>query len=249
MLTAALLLAGALPLMAQPAKFDLNQILTRMEQARVLAKQTGPFVLTREYRMYHGDDSNPTSEVKAQISVMPPNRRDFKIVEAKGNSRGETVVRKILEHEARDEKADPPPGAIIRENYNFTYLGEEQFQGIPCYVLALHPKREATSLIEGKAWVDANSFLVRKIEGSLSKSPSWWVRGVWVNVEFGEVGGVWMQTSTDATADVRLLGKYTVDGWATGVQAEPALASQMGPRHFKKRHGRGVPAEVVLMPR
>ncbi len=222
----ALLTGGAL---AQQAP-DLNQIVTHMEEARVRAKQTEPFLLTREYRMFHGDDTKPTSEVKAEINVIPPTERDYKIVSAKGSDRGETVVRKILEHEAAAEKSTPPPTAIVHQNYEFGYEGEAQFQGARCYVLSLKPKRKDPALVEGRAWIDANSYLIRKIEGQMSKSPSWWVKDVQLVVLFGEIGGVWTQLSSDAVADIRILGKYSVIGTATNLQTAPAAAANRVPK-------------------
>ncbi len=222
----ALLAGGAL---AQPAP-DLSQIVSRMEEARLRAKQTEPFMLTREYTMFHADDVRPTAEVKAEISVVPPTEREYKIVSSKGNDRGEKVIRKILDHEAEAEKSTPPPTAIVHENYDFSFEGEADFQGAHCYVLSLKPKRKDPALVEGRAWVDANSFLIRKIEGEMSKSPSWWVKSVQLTVLFGEIGGVWTQLSSDAVADVRVLGKYSVIGRATNLQTATTAASNRVPK-------------------
>jgi len=209
---------------------DLNQIVSRMEEARLRAKQTEPFLLTREYRMFHGNDSWPTSEVKAEINVVPPTERDYKIVSSKGNDRGEKVVRKILDHEAEAEKSTPPPTAVVHQNYDFALEGEASFQGARCYVLSLKPKRKDPALVEGRAWVDANTFLIRKIEGQMSKSPSWWVKDVQLTVLFGEIGGVWTQLSSDAVADVRILGRYSVTGRATDLQTATTAAANRPPK-------------------
>jgi hypothetical protein len=223
---------------------SLDYIVTQMEEARSTVKATEPFQLTREYQMFHGDDATPASEVKAEINVVPPRDRDFKIVEAKGSDRGEKVVRKILEHEAKAEKSDPAPTAIVRQNYDFSYAGEARLDGLRCYLLQLHPKRKDTSLVEGTAWVDANSYLVRKIEGDLSKSPSWMVKSVKLTVLFGEVGGVWMQTMSHAIADVRILGKYVVEGRALNVQTASSVAS-IRPKKNSMRGRSVLPAEAL----
>jgi Outer membrane lipoprotein-sorting protein len=241
------LAAAILPLAAlaeQPA--GLDQIISKMEQARLSSKNTVPFQVTREYRMYHGDEAKPTSEVKAEINVMPTNARDYRILESKGNDRGEKVVRKILDHESEAEKDPTPPSAIIRENYDFQLLGEENFQGARCYVLKLQPKRKDPALVEGRAWVDSNSFLVRKVEGEMSKSPSWWVKDVKLTVLFGELNGIWTQTATDAIANLHVLGKYTVSGRSTNLQ--PAMSVGANYRQKKipirARHT-GLPATVI----
>jgi hypothetical protein len=230
LLTAAIGLAISVPLHSRAQQrsapsLSAGEIVSRMEAARLLSKDTVPFLLQREYRMYHGDDALPMSQVKAEINVVPPHERDYKIVDARGSERGEKIVRKILEHEADAEKSSPPPTAIVHDNYDFRLAGEETLQGSRCYILDLMPKRQDPGLVNGRVWVDASTFLIRKVEGQMAKSPSWWVKGVRLTVLFGEVGGMWMQTSTHAVADVRLVGRYTVAGRATGVQPSSTVAA------------------------
>lgn len=232
----------------QPASSgpSLEEIVSRMEQARLQSKSTVPFQLTRQYRMYHGDEAMPTSEVKAEINVVPPHERDYKIVEAKGSDRGEKVVRKILDHESEAEKTDTPPTALVRQNYDFQLLGQEAFQGVRCFVLGLHPKRKDPSLIEGRAWIDPNTFLVRKVEGEMSKSPSWWVKDVRLTVMFGEIDGIWTQTATTAVANVRVVGRYTVNSRALNLQTAESVATNYRQKKGSSRSRRvGVPAEIM----
>lgn len=228
---------------AEAEHLTVDQVVTRMEEARLRNKQTPPFLLTREYQMFHGDEAKPASQVKAQINVVPPSERDYKIIESEGNDRGEKVVRKILEHEAAAEKAHPSPTAVTRENYDFTDQGHEMFEGVNCYVLGLKPKREEPSLVDGRAWVDPNTFAVRKIEGKMAKSPSWWVKDVDVVVNFGEIGGLWMQTASHAVADVRVIGRYTVLSRALDVQTASAEAVNLPPKKLEHRHN--LPAAFV----
>ena len=225
---------------------SLDEIVSRMEQARVKSKAGVAFQLTREYKMFHGDETKPASQVKAEINFLPPHEKDYKIVESKGNDRGEKVVRKILDHESAAEKSDVPPTAIVRQNYEFQLMGEERFQGARCYVLSLDPKRKDPALVQGRAWVDSDSFLIRKVEGKMSKSPSWWVKDVQLTVLFGEINGIWTQVSSLATADVRVIGRYTVDSRATNLQTAESLAANLRPKKVPLRARRsGVPAEVV----
>lgn len=233
------------PSQAQAEHLTLDQVVNRMEQARLRNKQTPPFLLTREYQMFRGDDATPASQVKAQINVVPPSERDYKIIESQGNDRGEKVVRKILEHEAAAEKLNPSPTAIVRDNYEFTDGGRQMFEGVNCYVLGLKPKREEPSLVEGRAWVDPNTFAIRKIEGKMAKSPSWWVKDVDLVVNFGEIGGVWMQTASQAIADVRVVGKYTVLGRALDVQTGNAVAMNAPQKKAFDRRRNSLPAAFL----
>ncbi len=224
---------------------SVQELVSRMEAARIQSKDTVPFQLTREYRMYHNDESQSASEVKAEISVVPPHEHDYKIIESKGNDRGEKVVRKILDHEAESDKMNPPPSALVSQNYDFSLIGEDHFQGARCFVLELKPKRKDPGLVNGRAWIDAQTYLVRKVEGEMSKSPSWWVKDVKLTVLFGEIGGIWTQLSSDATANVRLLGRYTVAGRATNVQTSSSMASLRQKKALVRERRERVPAQVL----
>ncbi len=223
----------------------LDEIVTRMEAARIRNKVTPAFQLTREYKMFHGDDRSPASDVKAEINVVPPSQRDFRIIDSRGNDRGEKVVRKILEHEANAEKSNPSPTGVTRDNYEFSLAGREVYQGMNCYILNLKPKRQEPSLVEGRAWVDPETFAVRKIEGKMAKSPSWWVKNVNVVINFGDMSGIWMQTASQAVAEVRIVGKYTVEGRALDVQTASSLASTRAVQDKLFIRHSGIPAAFV----
>ena len=62
----------------------------------------------------------------------------------------------------------------------------------------------------GDVWVDASTYLPRRFEGELAKAPSWWVRDVRVAFIYGKVGGMWLQTASEASANVRILGRSTM---------------------------------------
>ena len=224
----------------------LDEIVNRMEEARLRNKTTPPFQLTREYKMFHGDDRSPASDVKAEINVIPPSDREFRIIDSRGSDRGEKVVRKILEHEAQAEKLDPSPTGITRDNYDFSLAGRQFFEGVNCYILNLKPKRQEPSLIDGQAWIDPDTYALRKIEGKMAKSPSWWVKDVNLVVNFGDIAGIWMQTASQAIADVRVIGKYTVVSRAVQVQTASSLAANLGSskKAYSHRHP-GLPATFV----
>ena len=225
---------------------SLDEIITRMEDARDRNKQTSPFLVIREYQMFHGNETTPASQVKAQINVVSPHDREYRILESKGNDRGEKVVRKILDHESQAEKSNPSPTAVVRDNYEFSDQGRQTFEGVNCYVLGLKPKREEPSLIEGRAWVDPTTFGIRKIEGKMAKSPSWWVKDVNLVVNFGEMEGIWIQTATHAVAEVRVIGKYTVFGRALDVQTAGSVASNVpAQKKAYDRHRNGLPAAFL----
>ena len=156
----------------------------------------------------------------------------------------ENVVRKTLEHEATVAR-NPGISSVTPDNYDFELMGKSALGDRLCYVMKLTPKRESKDLIKGYVWVDAERFMVRRAEGKLSKNPSWWVKDVTVKVDYNDVGGVWVQTASNATAKVRLAGDYTLSSQHVRLQRAEisASASNTAPPRAsgKRRMLRGAP--------
>jgi hypothetical protein len=191
---------------------DLNLILQRLEEAQHQdPAQSRPYEVIREYKVFRGDEKQPTSEVMAQINFAPPATKTYKITQARGNSWGEKIVRQLLDRET--ESAKKGLGSqISRTNYDFVFLRQETFGVVPEHVLRIVPKRKDKNLLRGQIWVDARTFRIRRIEGVPAKSPSFWIKDIHITLQFADVSGMWIPTSFDAWATVRLLGLYTLAG-------------------------------------
>jgi hypothetical protein len=167
--------------------------------------------VTREYKVFRGDDKQTTSDVRAQINFVPPNRKTYKIIQTTGQSRGEKMVRELLDLEAEAAKSEKS-SEISRTNYDFVFLRRENFREVPEYVLGILPKRKDKNLLRGQIWVDAGTFRIRRIAGAPARSPSFWLRNIHVTLQYAELGGMWIPVTFDAIATVRILGQYTLAG-------------------------------------
>jgi hypothetical protein len=191
---------------------DLTLILQRLEDIQHQdPAQSRPYELTREYKVFHGSDKKPTSEVTAQINFVPPDMKTYKITQARGNSRGAKMVRELLDRET-DSAKKGRGSEISRANYDFVFLRDENFGDVPEHVLGILPKRKDKNLLRGQIWVDASTFRVRRIEGVPAKSPSFWLKNIHITLQFAPLGGMWVPVTFDAVATVRLLGQYTLAG-------------------------------------
>jgi hypothetical protein len=191
---------------------DLGVILQSIEHAQQQNRaQSRPYQVTRQYRVFRADDKRPISEVTAQINFTPPDTKTYRITQASGNSRGEKIVRAILDQEA-DAAKNSDNSQVSLRNYDFVFLRRENFGIIPEYVLLIIPKRKAKTLLLGQIWVDANTFRIRRIEGVPTKNPSIWIKNIHLTMQFADVRGVWMPISFDAIASVRFVGQYTLTG-------------------------------------
>ncbi len=185
-------------------------IIAHMAQARAENRaRLRPYIVTRDYKLFGKDESKAKSEVTADVAFIPPNSKKYTIAVANGSGLGQILVRRMLANEAEVTK-DYVATDISADNYDFRYLREADTSGHRCYVLELLPKRIDKHLLHGSIWVDANTYLLRRFEGELAKPPSWWVRDVSLTFAYGDVGGMWLQTATEAAADVRILGRSTM---------------------------------------
>ncbi len=213
------------------ATVNLNAIVEHMEAAAESNRANyRPYVITRDYLFFESGSDTPGSEVKAEVSFVPPDKKEFRITESKGSSRAEKVVRNILENESKAAATGRAPGAVSTENYTFTYLGEGQFEGNACFILGLQPHEAAKSLVVGRAWVDKRTYLVHRIDGEMSKLPSWWLKSVHLTLDFGDLDGMWIQKATRAVAEVRIFGTHVMNERAINFESGPAVAKSARPR-------------------
>jgi hypothetical protein len=200
---------------------DLNLVVQRLEEVQHQdPARSRPYEVRREYKVFRGFDKQPTSEVMAQINFVPPNIKTYKIIQTRGNSRGEKIVRELLDRET--ESAKKGVGSeITRANYDFVFLRQENFGVVPEYVLRIVPKRKDKYLLRGWIWVDASTFRIRRIEGVPAKSPSLWIKGIHITLQYAELGDMWVPISFDAIATVRFLrGVHT--WWPQYPSPQPA---------------------------
>ena len=234
-------------------RLELASIIQRMQQAEANLARQAPYEVTREYRLFSGQNATPTSQVLAVVNFRAAEGKDYRIEQESGSNRGDQVVRRILAHEV-EESTRPTQAqarALTADNYKFELVSETLLDGHPCYVLSLTPKRKDTNLIAGEAWVDKNSFLVRHIEGELVKTPSWWLKRVSVKITFSDVQGAWTQSEVEAMADARLVGLQILRSHALRCQrldvvANNQLSSTALQTSRRKQQINRIPAEAIL---
>ena len=221
---------------------DVSTIVGNMVRAqRANRAQHTAYEVTRNYQVFKPENPDSTSKVVAEVEFLPPGAKSFKITQSTGGM-VEHVVRKSLEHEV-ELTQDPTETEYSSANYDFALVGQEVLDGNQCFVLQLKPKHESKDLLDGKAWVDAKTFLIRKVEGTPSKSLSFWLKDVKLTFHYQNVDGMWLRTSSQASAHVRFSGE--MDLVARDVQfhslQDDAVASMAAPvlrnTHYASRGG------------
>jgi len=189
----------------------VETIIARMVQAQT-DNRAGfrSYTVTRDYRLFGKDGHNTKSQVIADVTFVPPSSKKYAIQRTQGTGLGEKIVRRMLEGEAEIAKEYSLTDISVA-NYDFRFIRAESVGDQLCYKLELLPRRQDQYLLRGIIWVDANTYLLRRSEGEpANKSPSWWLRNVRIELVYGDVGGMWLQTASEATADVRIFGRYTM---------------------------------------
>lgn len=205
---------------------DVNTIVSRMQTAMAGRNHDRAYSVTREY-MLVPEDAAKSSKVVAEVNNIPSGKSDYSITS--GSGQAEKVVRKVLDHET--EAANQHSGAeLTPANYEFAYVGSSAVDGHNCYILQLTPRHEGKEMIRAKLWVDADSFLIRQLQGSPTKMPSWWIKDLQVTLHYKDIDGLWLQDSTTAVAQVRIVGRHVLTSHDVDVRSGVAVASKKSPK-------------------
>jgi hypothetical protein len=175
--------------------------------------------------------------IEAWTSLNPRDGFRFEIV-AEGGSRyvRDKVLRKALEREAEAHaRAETRTAAIAPANYAFA---ESRPDVDGMIEISIEPVRKDPLLVRGRIYlIPVDADLVR-IEGQLSKTPSFWTRRVEVTRRYRRIEGVRVPVATDSVADVVLAGRSTftmtyeyatINGREAG-RPEPSAAAASTPR-------------------
>ena len=225
----------------------LDVIVGRMQQVGA-ASQPESLSLVREYVFTKGTSSEVTSNVLAQLDYDARGLKRYSIQQTTGSSRGEDIVKRLLEHEV-ETSPETRRLAVNSENYDFVFAGQSFFNGARCYMLRLVPKRPDPGLILGQAWVDKRSFRLLHLEGKMVKTPSWWLKTVSVEITFGDIDGRWLPTTTRASAEVRMIGTRSLNSQvvsSTAGQGVTTAGTRVNPSRTPGTLA--IPAEVLLPP-
>jgi len=117
------------------------------------------------------------------------------------------VFRAALATEQRMWAASEPQRASISlDNYSFQNRGLTP-DGL--FSLSVTPRRRDVLLVDGTIYVIQDDGDLRRIEGRLSKAPSFWTRHVDVVRQYERIGGVHVPVSLESVAQVLIAGRST----------------------------------------
>jgi outer membrane lipoprotein-sorting protein len=136
----------------------------------------------------------------------------YTVLMRSGSGRLNDIIDRVLVSEAvASLPAEQARHQITAANYRVRLLGTESAAGRNCYLLELEPRVKNRFLIVGKAWVDAGSYAVVRVEGQFSASLSVLVGAPHIREEFIEVHGFWLPSHVRSISSSLLLGPSELD--------------------------------------
>jgi hypothetical protein len=122
------------------------------------------------------------------------------------------VITRLLQSEVDHvQKANPADTAITFDNYKFYYKGMENIAGSDMHVFQVKPRRKNSGLFKGRFYLDVHTASLRRVQGTLAKSPSFFVKSMEFTQQFEDVDGFTFPTYLHSSANARIIGRAVVD--------------------------------------
>jgi hypothetical protein len=175
----------------------------------LLGRSDQPLTQYRALRQMHAATDTGKHEAWLEAwTELKDGHFSYEIVSERGSEtvRGK-VLRSILKREEElVNSGNTEKGDITDANYDFTEAGRDEAGS---RVVQMKPKRSDVLLVDGRAVLDAGGDLLR-VEGRLSKNPSFWTSLVNIVRRYARIGGVRVPIATETTAKVKMVGTSTL---------------------------------------
>jgi hypothetical protein len=125
---------------------------------------------------------------------------------------GSDYIRSKVFHASLDAERDmwstgsPDQGAVTPANYVFEDRGAQP-DGLAS--IAMKPRRKGLLLVDGAIYLNPDDGELVRIEGQLTKTPSFWTRRVEIVRWYQRIAGFRMPTALESVANVRVAGVST----------------------------------------
>jgi hypothetical protein len=160
----------------------------------------------REYRISNLRFSRDAT-VLARMTYSPREGKQFEVLKSSGTSALIRVVERILQSEVEESRPSRESSDELGpSNYSTDMQGVETVAGRLCYVIGLKPKRKDKYLLDGRLWVDSETFAAIRLQGSTATSVSMWVGTPQITEEFRQVAGLTLPSHVQSLSSTIWLG-------------------------------------------
>ncbi len=177
---------------------------------RFLAPDHDPLVSYRAFRRLTASTRGGKmhASMEAWTTLDPVHGFTYEITAREGSGliQGRVLVAALDAERDAVKATDRDQSALTPANYEFLGINPEDERLIK---MDVRPKRKSVMLVDGALFIEAESSDLVRVEGELSKRPSFWTRRVRVVREYERLEGVHVPVSMSSTADVLVVGAST----------------------------------------
>jgi len=173
-------------------------------------------------------DTSQQGEFELQRKFEAPHTLQFTPVHYTGdNFVKSNVITRLLQSEVDHVlKDDPSQTAISPANYKFSYKGAGRVQDRLVHVYQVKPHKKRPGLFKGRVYLDAHTGALVRAEGSVVKSPSFFVKHIEFWQDYTDVQSFTLPAHIHSEARARIVGRTIVDITQRDYQAAPAATTQ-----------------------
>lgn len=170
-------------------------------------------------------DTKQQGQYELRRSYVAPHSLSYQKVKFEGDGFVKTnVIGRILQSEVElVQKGNSADMAITERNYKFNYKGRDIIEGRSVHVYQVKPRKKRPGLFKGRVFIDAQTGTMLRAEGSLVKSPSFFVKKVEFVQDYTDVGGFTFPSYLRTIAKARIIGLAIVHVFHR--QYQPQVAS------------------------
>jgi hypothetical protein len=156
----------------------------------------------------------------------------YEIVSERGSDTIRTRVMKALLEREKEliASGEPARSELTTDNYEFA----AETSGPGCRYILIKPKRKDVLLVDGRMVLSESGNDLLRVEGVLSKNPSFWTSLVNVIRHYARLDGVRVPIATESVAKVKFAGRSklhveyeyeSINGRPVSVQARRIVAA------------------------
>jgi len=158
-------------------------------------------------------DTSQHGEFELERHFSAPRTLEFKAVSFTGDGFVKSnIITRLLQSEVDHvQKDDNSLTAFTHANYKFSYKGTSQLDGRTVHVYQLKPRQKRVGLFKGRLYLDAHTGSLVRVEGSVVKSPSFFIKKIEFVQDYTDIGSFTLPAHIHSEAVTRLVGRAIVD--------------------------------------
>jgi len=122
------------------------------------------------------------------------------------------VIARLLQAEVdHASKGESTRTAINETNYKFSYKGTSEIGDRSVHVFHVKPRAKRPGLFKGSIYLDASTGSLRRAEGTLVKTQSFFVKRIEFVQDYADIEGYTLPVHASSVAKTRLMGRALVE--------------------------------------